>query len=217
MANKVEICNLALGNIRAGSINALTENSLEAQVCNQRFDLAVEFLLREYPWRFATTSTALSLLTDSPLEWAYAYDYPTDCLRALYVMPQLSVGTDRTIAYHFEDWETDHRQAHRAPWQLGQGDDGGRVILTNQAEAYLVYIATQTDASRFDPHFVEALSWYLASLIAVPIIGAETGRKLRAESLEIYKEILPAATARDANESYGVARVPESPTILERR
>ena len=39
MASEVEICNLALSNIRAGSINSLTEGSLQAQICKLKYPI----------------------------------------------------------------------------------------------------------------------------------------------------------------------------------
>lgn len=219
MANKVEICNLALGNIKASSINSLDEASLSAQVCTQRFDQAVKFVLRDHPWRFARKTDPLSLLALTPLEWTYAYDYPKDCVSMLYLRPNATIASDRTVAYrfeNFENWESDYRLSTMPEWELGQSADGDRTILTNQAEAYGVYTAEQTNPTRFDPAFVEALSWYLSAMIAIPIVGAEKGRDLRTDAMQVYQQALPAAMAHDANEQSGTVRAPESPSILVR-
>ena len=216
--NKVEICNLALGNIRESSINSLTETSLAAQVCDQRFDHSVKVLLEAFPWRFARKTTALALLSATPNGWEYAYDLPSDCITPLHVVPENWPGGlgDRTIEYRFDDWTEDYRYPTPASWELVELD-GDRAIVTQQAEAYLIYTAAQSDESRFNAHFVESLSWYLGAMIAIPLAGAEKGRDLRKDCLQIYDEVLKQAKAQDANQQVGVSVPPESPLISVRR
>ena len=81
MASDVEICNIALSNIRAGSINSLDENSLQAQQCKLKYALLRDRMLTEVPWTFNRKIRALSVLTTEIFNWAYAYQYPTDCLK----------------------------------------------------------------------------------------------------------------------------------------
>lgn len=216
MASSIDICNLALGNIRAGSINSLDEASLEAQVCKQRYQLAVDFVLRDFPWRFAHKTQALALLDTTHPEWTYVYAYPSDCLRAKYILPASDVINDRTVYYHLEDFGLDQRY-RKVTFEVGMDPDGsGRVILTNKEEAYLAYTAKQTDTTVFTADFVEALSWYLAAFIAIPLVGPETGRKLREDSLKLYEMTIKTAAANDANESLLTYPMLESETIRVR-
>ena len=80
MASEIEICNLALSNIRAGSINSFTEGSLQAQQCNLKYSILRNRVLKE-SWGFNHKIRALSVLTTEVFNWVYAYQYPTDCLK----------------------------------------------------------------------------------------------------------------------------------------
>lgn len=216
MTSKVEICNLALGNIRAASINAIDESSVEAQVCKARYDLALKFMLRDFPWRFSHKVQALALESMTPNEWDYAYTYPTDCLRAKYILPTNQHMSTRTAYYHL-DLPHVKEQIGPVQFEVGFNDTSSRkVILTDQDEAYLAYTAYQTDTTNFDPLFIEALGWYLASLIAVPIVGIERGKDLRDNALQAYGMTLPYAQEADANEGTINPSHQESPTITER-
>lgn len=216
MTSKVEICNLALGNIRAASINSLDESSVEAQVCKQRYTLALETLLRAHPWRFSTRVEPLALEDWTPSEWNYAYTYPTSCLKALYLLPDKRVLSNRTAYYHLDLPEM-RKVLGPVQYEVGFNSDSNRkVILTDQEGAYLAYTSKQVDPNAFDPVFVEALSWYLASSIAIPIVGSETGRELRSDALKVYTNILGSAKASDALEGTVNSSNVESPTITSR-
>ena len=82
MASEIEICNLALGNIRAGSINSFTEGSIQAQQCNLKYSIIRDRCLREIVWSFNRKIEALATLSSVTIfNWAYAYQYPSDCLK----------------------------------------------------------------------------------------------------------------------------------------
>ena len=214
----IEICNMALGNIRSTSINSLTESSLEAQACNLRYDQARRFMLRDHDWNFAHRVTALSLLTEEPVEWQYMYDMPNEAVRIKYLAPSAITSSSRTALYRMGvDYYDDTRTPRSIPFEMGLSEAGRKVVLTDLNEAYAAYTYDLTDSSIFDPQFVEALSWYLAALIAVPVAGAERGRDLRGEALALYSETLPAAQASDAREGYFNRASIESPTIEARK
>ncbi len=222
MPSVVDICNFALGNIRANSINSLAETSVEAQVCQQRYDQAVEFTLRDFPWNFAHKIEALALLGFEPHEWLYGYMYPSDCVTAKHIVQYASIANDRTIYNRFNctsDEILNYQQISqkRIPYEVGNTPDDGRAIFTNEPNAQLAYTALITDPNEFPPDFVEALSWYLAAMIAIPVVGTETGRELRKESLQIYMENTVTARANNANESWNTSTIPESPTITARK
>ena len=81
MASEVEICNLALSNIRAGSINSLNEGSVQAQLCKLKYPILRDRCLREIPWQFNHKIRALAPVTTDIFNWGYAYSYPVDCLK----------------------------------------------------------------------------------------------------------------------------------------
>jgi hypothetical protein len=218
MASVIDICNLALGNIREDSINSLDEQSKAAQVCKQRYELAVQYVLRDFPWNFASQTVALALHTEQPKEWLYAYVLPSKCLNARRIVPNINLAQDRTIYYHFDQNELDSLATpdkHKIPFEIGRTSTGVPAIFTNQPEAFLLYTVDEKDPNRYDSMFVELLAWYLSVMIAVPIVGAETGRKLRSDALQMYREISAQTKVASANERNNPPP-PESPTITVR-
>ncbi len=204
MSNQVEICNLALAAIRAGSINDINETSLEAQQCRLHFDMARKFILRATNWAFTTKSVALQLLSTDPLQWVYAYSYPLDCLKIHSVTGDFSYkhATDDGLAdrARFIDDYTEYDL--NVPYEIHKDSTGTkeRSILTDQKDAYAIFTHDTIDVSLFDDTLVTCFYFYLASLIAVPIVGADLGRKMREDTLKLYSFTLSTAIATNMNE-----------------
>jgi hypothetical protein len=93
------------------NIASLAEQSNEAIQINLIFTSIRDALLRMAPWNCAFNFLPLSLITATPgtpentsvaavqwnktmpaPPWAYEYAYPSDCLRACYVVPQFQTG-----------------------------------------------------------------------------------------------------------------------------
>ena len=84
----VDICNLALRRVKAERIEALDENSNEAEECDALYENRRDTLLTSYNWRFAKTTAALTVkASESSDEWLYVYDYPNNCFRIHYIIP----------------------------------------------------------------------------------------------------------------------------------
>ncbi len=216
VTSEVEICNLALSNIRAGSINSLTESSLQAQQCNLKYKFMRDRLLTELPWSFNHKIRALSLLTDDIFNWNYAYQYPVDCLkinRLIGEYEQLS-NTDSDVISRLIDSQllpiNDIRR--QVPYEVFNVNDN-KVIGSNESNLRIGYAVKVTDPNLFSTDFVLTLSHLLSSELAIPIIGAEVGRALRSDSLQIYKEYLNTAMVNDLNEQYSEPALSEFETI----
>lgn len=150
MASVVQICNLALARISQDQINSLDEPSPNARFCKSFFDQTRDEILQSNPWRFATRTATLSLLTDDPLiEWDNQFQLPTDNLRVL----ELNGSDNRERLDYFEVQ--------------------GNVLLTNETEAIIKYVARVTDTTFYTPLFIEALSCKLAARIAKPLTGKD--------------------------------------------
>jgi len=81
---KTGICQRALRHL--GWAKALTDvdtdDTKETNACLQFYEDAVRRCLRDWRWPFATKEATLVWQADNPTtEWAYAYQYPADCLR----------------------------------------------------------------------------------------------------------------------------------------
>jgi len=202
MSSQIEICNLALSSVRAKSINSITEASVEAQQCKLHYDIARQFVLRDTPWQFAKVVTALELLTTEPLHWVYAYAYPNDCLAFRSVTGDYAfkqqTDTDDVSRWRFV--EEQYEPELSVPFEI-QHSSGNRIIATDETEAYGIYTKDIIDESMFDPQMVMALGYYLGSLIAIPLTGADIGRAMRKEALQLYSSTINVAIANELNES----------------
>jgi hypothetical protein len=184
----VAISNLALSRIGiSAAIAALSESSQEAVACNACYEQVRDEVLRDFPWPFARTFVALGLVTEAAEEddlppwgndWAYAYRFPSDCIKAR----RITTG-DRT-------------GNTRVPFQLGN-DASGRLIYTDEADAVLVYTKRFTDPAHFDPTFASAVAWRMAVELAAPLARSAAERE-RAEAS--YRNTLLQAQTDALNE-----------------
>jgi len=215
MSSKVEICNMALAAIRGKSINSLTEPSREAQQCNLHYDIARRFVLRDSPWQFAKKVVALQLRTEEPLHWIYAYQYPGDCLNLRTVTGDYAFKTpvdtfDRPRVHYNDYIEPELSQ----PYEI-HNDGDNKIIVTDVPEAYAIYTKNVELTTLFDAQFITAFSFYLGSLIAVPISGVEIGSKMRSDSLSMYTSTMSAAVSAEMNEQRQPAR--REPALVRAR
>lgn len=216
MASEIEICNLALSNMRSQSINSFTEGSLQAQQCKLKYPILRDRLLTEIPWGFNHKIKALSLLSTEIFNWAYAYQYPTDCLKI-----NRLVGAHEELANADADVVSRMRESElfslsdirvKIPYEVFNFSNN-KVIGSNDADLRIDYSAKVTDPNLFSNDFIMAFSHLLTSELAIPIIGAETGRQIRSDSLQLYKTYLDAAIANDMNEQYDTPALSEFETI----
>lgn len=214
MTSVVEICNLALSNIRAGSINSLDENSLQAQVCKLKYPFMLDRCLTELPWTFNRKIRVLSVLTTEIFNWAYAYQYPSDCLKIHRLIGAQEEIANATVISRIVDSEllslNDIR--NQTPYEVFNFDNN-KVIGANESNLRVDYVSKINDPNLFSADFSLALSHLLASELAVPIIGAELGRQLRSDSLQLYKQYLNTAMTNNMNEQHHVSGDSEFITI----
>lgn len=206
MATKVDICNLALSRVRAGSIGALTENSPQAVQCRILYDQARDHLITLFSWGFTKETRALSLTGNEANEWLYEYDYPNDCLRIHYIIPPESgknIVTGTGISTPRIDYEP-------IPYEVGTGTGGSRVILTDYAGSYISYTKAVTDESLFDPLFIQAFAWLLAVDLSIPL-GGDSGKSYRETAERGFNRTIQQAIAHSSNEAEdGRQRLPRS-------
>jgi len=91
--SKVTIANFALGNIGArDSIESFDEASTAARQAKLWYDFSRVQALEGFDWSFARKRQALALIEEVPTgdpvayEWAYRYQYPSDCVSARYIV-----------------------------------------------------------------------------------------------------------------------------------
>ncbi|WP_421707124.1 hypothetical protein [Algihabitans sp.] len=201
MTSAVSLCNLALTRIGAQTINDLNEASSAARHCSALYAPTRDALLQSQAWRFARARQVLAELQlemgERPSEWAHVYALPVDCLTPLYIEPSgRAVMAGRGAQSLWPD-ETGTLPVTLRPAQATPDFEvrAGRRILSDQPEATLIYTARIEDPTRFDPLFVEALSWRLAADLASALKGDPRRRQ---EALREALTVTNAARAADA-------------------
>lgn len=141
-----DICNRALAKLDFGSIQSLTDGTKRAGLCNEYYDSALDELLAEHPWSFATTRVELSQTTALD-GWTYAHTLPSDFIR----MVAIGTGDDFSDAGFF-DYQRE-----------------GRLLLSESTTVWLRYVKRYTDVQYMPALFQMALVERLAAFLAVPL------------------------------------------------
>ena len=153
MASVVNMCNSALNLIGASTISALTEDTKNARLCNQRYEPVRNRVFRGHNWNCLIKRIQLGANSVAPvIEYTYAYALPSDFLRVL----KIHNGTTDSIASDL-DYKVE-----------------GKNIITNQTTVYLVYVSLDEDPNNYDAYLREAISHQLAADLAYAITNNAT-------------------------------------------
>jgi hypothetical protein len=170
MTSKVEIANLALGKLGANRIVSFSDDSEEARAASLFYLPTLRAELRRHPWSCAKKRTTLAPTSSTPLNFAYAFNLPTDCLRVL-----------KDLDGYEHDWEIQ-----------------GRQLLTDETDTLeLPYIYEITDPNIMDPLLVEAFACKLAMQMTQRITQS---RGKKSDLAEEYKEAIAEAKKANAFE-----------------
>lgn len=189
-SSPVDICNMALSHVAAYPIASLTSNTKEARECKRLYEPARDAALEFHDWGFARKRGVLALLSETFSGWDYAYAWPVDCLTPRYIYDasndSLLDSDDETPlppgGIEFEDGVN--------------GDLTKRIILTNEANAELIYTARVTDGNLFSSLFVDALSWRLAADLAIAL---RSDSKMKADHMNEFIRRVGTAGVSNAN------------------
>lgn len=186
-SSKVEIWNMALSRIgHSERIADPDEGSTASDLCMLIYDQCLDYVLEDFPWRFAKKRLALSTVAGTPpTAWAYQYAIPADCLRIRAFANPIS----RTPLAQ-----------EKIPFERAT-DGTTALIYTDLEDAELIYTCRITDVSKFDASFVSSLAYYLASEMAVPLRGA-AGVQLADAMLNKYMGQVRIAAAKSLSEGF---------------
>lgn len=197
-----QIANMALSHINVSKpiANLDTENSQEARACRVFYDTARQATLRDFNWPFARKIVTLALVETTPnCQWAFSYQYPSDCLGFRKILSPLSRDT---------------RQS-RIPYKEYLSADGtSTVIYTNKELAQGEYTVDVSNSNLFKADFTLAFSLRLASYIA-PVVTGGDPFKMGQRALQLYVAEITNAQANAANEEQE-PQEPQSEFIRER-
>ena len=153
MASVVDMCNSALNLLGASTISALTDDSKNARLCNQRYENVRNRVFRSHAWNCLHKRVQLAQNSTAPvIEYSNAYALPSDCLRVLKVHNGTTDSIKSDIDYKLE----------------------GRNIVTDEGTVYLIYIALDTDPNNYDSYLQESISHQLAADLCYAITNNAT-------------------------------------------
>lgn len=177
--SEVQICNMALGHVGVSlRIISLDDESAEARACDTYFEPDRNLVLEAFPWNFAGKRSVLSLVEEDPNDdWAYAYRWPTGCLKPLRIISGV------------------RQDPAPPPFEISH-DDNGRLIFTDESPATLLYTAELTNPQWWPAAFAEALSWRLAADVAFQL---EASKAMRDYALQRYGQALVEAATNALN------------------
>lgn len=201
MATDVDICNRALSRIGHTQIlQSLADGGPEGEQCDLHFEDCRDEALQFHAWNFATKRVVLAeLALVERSDWEHVYTYPTDCLFARFVVPP-GIRNPMSI--------------ERIEFRIEANDAGtGRVILTDQPDAELVYTMRHTATQVWPATFSSALGWRLAVELA---LGVKKDPAMAERILKGYEQTIMRAAGTDANEGQGPLPA-TTPSIAARR
>ena len=158
MASVVSICNSALNQLGAASITALTDNSKNARLCNERYETVRDAVFRAHPWNSLIKRQQLAQDTATPAYgFSYQFTLPSDSLRVLVI------------------------DAYNSDYKVE-----GRKILCNEKSIKISYISQVTDPNEMDVLLRETIAAGIAADIAYAITANLQVSKLMQEKYQ-YK------------------------------
>lgn len=199
MTTAVAVANLALSHLGddATIVNLdPPEGSAQAEQAALFYPIARDALLEMYPWNFALRRTTLALLDEEPnTQWAYAYALPSNVLNVFAV--QGAEDTDDFVGTTYGPLVAINGVND---FEIEGLSDNTRVLYTNVVDARIRYTVAVTIPSFFPPLFTLALSYFLASFLAGPVLKGETGRTVAAQMLQTMGVYLNQAQVMDAKQ-----------------
>lgn len=182
--NKVEIVNLALARLGESPIQDFDEGSVPANMAKSFYPQALRAVLRDYNWNFALATAKLARLAEDPVDFHFAFALPADCLRVIRLR---------------REGAPDGGTGGGGPRYVLRGDR----LLTDVEFPVIEYVRDVTDTTQFDDKFIEALSYRLASDLAMPVKGSTD---LMANYNNVYTALVQQAAAISAGEQRTTGR-----------
>lgn len=197
MQSPVSIFNLALAKLAQDvTVADFTERSKEARLGGRLWEPMRDLVLAERQWPWAMKAVALAQESEAPLPgWRYRYARPLDCITVVTATDEHGLRQCRRMALWCDDAV---RLRYGFEYEQASGEQGTS-ILCDHDQAYLIYVARITDASRYPAHFVEALACKLAEEAAPAVIG-DRGFTSKTGLKQLYQLALSQAAAHDYNE-----------------
>lgn len=186
MASEVDICNLALARLGdTATVASISppEGSAQAEHCARFYPMARDALLELHAWGFATRRVAMPTLSGDTHGWGFAYAGANDAVRLLGVLPPHAPANGDS-----------------QPYEVVSREGAVPIVLTDQSNAELLYVARVVDTVAYSPLFVDALAWLLASHLAGVLLKGSSGAQMAVQCYQRFAVAFGQARASDANQ-----------------
>lgn len=198
VTSKAQIFNIAL-NILGVSVPIEKADNTDNRyiLLNNYYDLARDYVLKDFDWNFASTFKDLSLIEyDDSLcnfsNYKFCYAYPNSCICARDLFVKGSYVLNKFCVHCLETNE--------------------KVILTDAPEAVLRFTRRISNEGYFSVEFSMALAYYLASLTSNVIVGSIQKGEL---AYQKYGQLIRHAKVLNAQE--GADNIYSDKTYLDTR
>lgn len=197
--SKLQIWNMALGYLKnQNSVEDENENSLAAKQCRIYYETVIGRVLRGHLWGFAKKRQTLALVGIAPAGWAFQYGYPTDCI---------------LTGHLYNPLDPQDAMLDRIDFEVAKNPDiSGKVILTNQDEAVLIYGVNVVDTTLWTPDFDYAAALLLGHNLALSLAN---NRQRSSDLRGLYFEVINEAQKSNTRE--GTKNVDHAATWTEDR
>lgn len=222
--SETSLCNIGLGKLGDKRIdNVETDSSLQAIQCRLHYEPTRNALLRSHWWRFA--STRIKLVSAWVTVTAYTTDQYVSNDSVWYKCATAHTSSSATEPPH-ANWTTLSASAYTPDsdewdlmWDLPAdflamksiyenrfSDENlrsyaleGQIILTNENSVEIRYIKKVTDVTKFDPLFIEVLTWLLADKMIGPLAGGDDRIQKKIDTA--LDRLMPSVRALDRQET----------------
>lgn len=123
--------------------------------------------------------------------WTYSYFYPDDCLIARAIYNQSMRVTRYECGYNYVGSVFSYPTSPVPFTIVSSTTKDSKYIVTNEADAELMYTAKITDVTMFPTTFSDALAWAIAERLSISLTNStEMQAQSRSKKIEIVAEAM---------------------------
>lgn len=186
----IQVSNLALTLVGANSIQSFEDDSQEAQIMKQNYELWVIQCFEKYQWRFAIHSGECSKLETAPIpQWEYGYKLPADLIQIIAVFK-------KNVSPETLNGVTTYKNAKEGepPYQNYQ-IFANNTLCTDYGDGIIVNYKKRVPEATWPASFVNFVSYYMAIQLC-----ALVGRQF-----ELQKQLVALTFGSGSNSVYQTA------------
>ena len=156
MTSEVSICNLALSWLGTNPITALTDDTVEAKICQANYEPARDATLEDRNWTFAIERMILTPeVAVPPFGYSHQFLIPANVKRIVSVSNGAAIGSN--VMGTEIDWQKEKNK-----------------IVANHAKVYVRAVVGEKDTTRYPPTFIHALAARMAAEMAIPLTHSQS-------------------------------------------